>query len=54
MPVIKKADSNISYGGGAMIDKNLESHANDPFVIKKVEQAKAILGKITLPKADKK
>ena len=49
MTTIKKANSNIIYTGGAIIDKSLKSHANDPLVIKKAEQAKDILGKIVLP-----
>lgn len=54
MPTIKKADNNIIYNGGAIIDKSLKSHANDPLVIKKAEQAKALLSKITLPGIEKK
>jgi len=54
MPATKKVDNNIRYGGGAIIDESLKSHANDPFVIKKAEQAKAILSKIVLPQIEKK
>jgi len=54
MPAIKKADNNISYGGGAIVSSNVKSHANDPFFVKKVEAAKTAVGKLILPKAKKK
>jgi hypothetical protein len=54
MPAIKKADSNIRYGGGAIVVSGLKSHANDPFVVKKNEEAKAAVGKLVLPGTKKK
>lgn len=50
MPAIKKADSsNISYGGGAIVNSSLKSHADDPFFIKKAEEAKVAVSKLVLP-----
>ena len=49
MPAIKKADSNISYGEGAIVTSSLKSHANDPFFIKKAEEAKVAVSKLVLP-----
>jgi len=54
MPVIKKTDSNIRYGGGAIVVPGLESHANDPFVVKKNEEAKLAVSKLVLPVSKKK
>jgi hypothetical protein len=48
MPVVKKAVIEKSYGDVIVID-NVKSHANDPFFVKKVEDAKKALSKITLP-----
>jgi hypothetical protein len=52
MPVIKKEVNETQYGG-AIIDRNIKSHANDPFVLKKVEKAKQMVNKFGLP-GDKK
>ena len=54
MPAIKKTDSNIRYGGGAVVSTSVKSHANDPFVIKKTEEAKIAVSKLTLPGTAKK
>jgi len=48
MPVVKKAVIEKGYGDVIVID-NVKSHANDPFFVKKVEDAKRALSKITLP-----
>ena len=52
MPVIKKEVNETQYGG-AIIDRNIKSHASDPFVLKKVEKAKQMVDKFGLP-GDKK
>jgi len=52
MPTIKKQSSESQYGG-VIIDGNIKSHANDPYVIKKVERAKQMVNKYGLP-GDKK
>jgi hypothetical protein len=54
MSAVNKTDTNIRYGGGATVVKNMKSHANDPFFVKKAEQAKTIVSKLTLPGSDKK
>lgn len=54
MPSVKKANNNIRYGGGATIVPELKSHANDPFFVKKAEEAKIAVSKLVLPGAEKK
>ncbi len=54
MPVVKKADNNISYGGGAIVSSDIKSHANDPFFVKKAEEAKIAVSKLVLPETKKK
>ncbi|MBB5395201.1 hypothetical protein [Mucilaginibacter sp. AK015] len=54
MSAVNKTDTNTSYSGGATVVKNMKSHANDPFFVKKAAQAKAIVSKLTLPESDKK
>ncbi|MEO7214435.1 hypothetical protein [Mucilaginibacter sp.] len=54
MPAIKKADTNIKYSGGATVVSGLKSHANDPFVVKKNEEAKIAVSKLALPSTEKK
>jgi hypothetical protein len=48
MAVVKKAATKKGYGDVIVVD-NVKSHANDPFFVKKVEDAKKALSKITLP-----
>jgi len=48
MAVVKKAIIEKGYGDVIVVD-NVKSHANDPFFVKKVEDAKKALSKITLP-----
>jgi hypothetical protein len=48
MPAIKNADREKNKGK-VIVDSNIRSHANDPFVVKKVEDAKEALSKIKLP-----
>ena len=52
MPAIKK-EVNETYNGNVIIDNNIKSHANDPYVLKKVEKAKQMVNKFGLP-GDKK
>lgn len=54
MPAIKKANNNISYGGGAIISSDVKSHANDPFFVKKAKEAKIAVSKLVLPGTEKK
>ena len=37
MPAIKKAKSNLSYGGGAIVSGDVKSYAEDPLIVKKNE-----------------
>jgi hypothetical protein len=48
MTVVKKAGVEKGYGDVIVID-NVKSHADDPFFVKKVEDAKKALSKIILP-----
>ena len=50
----KKTDNNISYNGQATVVKGLKSHANDPFFVKKAEDAKAFISKVVFPEHLKK
>jgi len=52
MPTIRKNDTG-GYGS-TIITNNVKSHANDPFFVKKLEEAKAALSKLTLPGNNKK
>jgi len=54
MPAIKKAKSNISYGGGAIVSSNIKNYANDPLIVKKNEEARVAVSKLTLPATEKK
>jgi hypothetical protein len=48
MAEVKKAIVEKGYGDVIVVD-DVKSHANDPFFVKKVEDAKKALSKITLP-----
>lgn len=37
-----------------IVDKNMTSHADDPFFVKKAKQAKSLIRKYGVPKATKK
>jgi hypothetical protein len=52
MGVVRK--KNIGGYGNAIISDKVKSHANDPFFVKKLEDAKEALAKITLPARNKK
>ncbi len=54
MPAVKKAKSNISYGGGAIVSSDIKSYANDPLIVKKDEEARIAVSKLTLPRTNKK
>lgn len=54
MSATNKENSNIRYDGYVTVVKNLRSHANDPYVLKKLEQAKAIMSKVVIPEHLKK
>jgi len=46
MPAVKKATANEKgYYGNAIVSDKVKDHGNDPFVIKKLEEAKAFLRK---------
>jgi hypothetical protein len=49
MPAIKKAKSNMSYSGGAIVSSDVKSYANDPVIVKKNEEARIAVSKLTLP-----
>ncbi|WP_192902015.1 hypothetical protein [Mucilaginibacter psychrotolerans] len=49
MPTIKKTKSNITYGGGAIVVKNLKSYADDPVIVKKNEEARIAVSKLVFP-----
>jgi hypothetical protein len=48
MPVIKKKSTTKGYGE-TIVDSNMKSYANDPFVLKKVAEAKEFFRKNPLP-----
>lgn len=48
MSAINKQNNKIRYDGRVTVVKNQKSHANDPYVLKKLEQAKEILSKVDL------
>ena len=50
----KKTNNNIKYGLGATVVKNMKSHADDPFFVKKAEDAKAFISKVVFPEHLKK
>jgi hypothetical protein len=46
MPAVKKAPVNEKgYYGNAIVSDKVKDHGNDPFVVKKLEEAKAFLRK---------
>lgn len=58
MPVLKKnkkaSRKRLRKKLGGVIDSSVGSYANDPFVIKKAEEAKEILRQSPLPKRTSK
>jgi uncharacterized radical SAM superfamily Fe-S cluster-containing enzyme len=53
MPELKKAINQKGYTNVIVTD-NVQSHAKDPFFVKKLEDAKKALSKIILPDTSKK
>lgn len=53
MPAIKKEVNENQYSG-AVIGNTIKSHANDPYVLKKMEKARQMSNKYGLPGAKKK
>jgi hypothetical protein len=56
MPAIKKTKSNIiyGYGSGAIISDSVKDQSSDPFILKKVEEAKIAVSKLDLSKIRQK
>ncbi|MBD1362916.1 hypothetical protein IDJ77_03760 [Mucilaginibacter sp. ZT4R22] len=54
MSATNKENNNIRYDGHVTVVKDLKSHANDPFVLKKLEEANAIMSKVKFPENLKK
>jgi len=52
MATEKKANTEKGYSG-AILSNNIKSHANDPFFVKKAEEAKIAVSKIVLPERKK-
>jgi hypothetical protein len=46
MTAIKKTNSQVN-SGRVTISNDVKDHSNDPFVLKKVEEAKAVVSKLT-------
>ncbi|WP_184546925.1 hypothetical protein [Mucilaginibacter sp. FT3.2] len=53
MATIKKVVDEKNYSS-AVINNNMKSHADDPFFLKKVEEAREAVRKITLPGSKKR
>lgn len=49
MPTVKSATVIEKSSLKSTVTANLRSHANDPFVVKKVTQAKEVMSKVKLP-----
>lgn len=45
MPAVKKVNEKGYYGSAAIVSDKVKDHGNDPFVVKKLEEAKAFLRK---------
>ncbi len=53
MPTVKKTANEKGYKG-AIFSKDVKNYANDPFFVKKNEEAKIALSKINFPEHMKK
>ncbi len=51
--IIKKNSTTIKGFGPGIVSNDVESHANDPFVVKKVEEAAQTIQRVGLPKQKK-
>ena len=49
MSALKKVTVNNKDHGDEIVAEKVSSHANDPFVLKKVAKARAIVSKIKFP-----
>jgi hypothetical protein len=54
MPAVEKKLKTIKGFGAGIISDNVKSYANDPFFIKKLEEAKQTLERVGLPGQKKK
>ena len=52
MPTFKK-NSNQKSTAHVTISNDVKDHSNDPFVLKKVEEAKAVVSKLTFSESKK-
>ncbi|EHQ26608.1 hypothetical protein [Mucilaginibacter paludis] len=49
MPTVEKKLKTIKGFGPGIVSENVKSHANDPFFIKKLEEATQTLQRVGLP-----
>jgi len=54
MPAIEKKATTIKGFRAGNVSSNVKSHSNDPFVIKKVEEATETLKRVGLPDKQEK
>jgi len=54
MPAIEKKQTIIKGFGPGIVSSDVKSHANDPFVIKKVKEAAETIQRVGLPGQKKK
>ncbi|MGY4539876.1 hypothetical protein [Mucilaginibacter gilvus] len=54
MPTVEKKIKTIKGFGPGIVSDNVKSHANDPFFIKKLEEATQTLKRVGLPGQKKK
>ncbi len=54
VPVIVKKTANTKGFGQGIVSGDVKSHANDPFVVKKVKEAEATIQRVGLPGQKKK
>ena len=54
MPTVEKKLKTVKGFGPGMVSDSVKSHANDPFFIKKLEEATQTLQRVGLPGQKKK
>ncbi|GAC1563417.1 MAG: hypothetical protein NVS3B13_38200 [Mucilaginibacter sp.] len=54
MPTVEKKLKTIKGFGPGIVSDNVKSHANDPFFIKKLEEASQTIQRVGLPCENKK
>ncbi|SHN30484.1 hypothetical protein SAMN05216524_10939 [Mucilaginibacter sp. OK098] len=54
MPAVKKSEKENSFYDNAIISDKVKDRSNDPYFVKKAEEAKAFLHKHPLPEHLKK